>query len=139
MTKFREVTAELVARRQEELGPIGGPGKVVQVDETACGHRKYNRGRLIKEKWVFGCIEGDVDEGSNEVRLIYVEKRDKDTLKDAISKFILPGSVVHSDCWKAYVPALNSLGMVHETVNHSDPGNRFVSPFNVHTQRIEAT
>ena len=36
---------------------IGGPGKVVEIDEAKFGKRKYNRGRLIEGRWVLGGIE----------------------------------------------------------------------------------
>ncbi|XP_076392269.1 uncharacterized protein LOC143265225 [Megachile rotundata] len=36
---------------------IGGPDKIVEIDEAKFGKRKYNRGRLIKGKWVFGGYE----------------------------------------------------------------------------------
>ena len=37
---------------------IGGPGMVVEIDETVISRRKYNRGRLIREQqWFFGGVE----------------------------------------------------------------------------------
>ena len=33
---------------------FGGPGKIIQIDESVVAKRKYNRGRMIKEKWIFG-------------------------------------------------------------------------------------
>ena len=35
-----------------------------------------------------------------------------------IQKWIKPGSIIHSDCWKAY-SKLSKLGYTHVTVNHS--------------------
>ena len=44
---------------------LGGPGKIVEVDETSIGKRKYNTGRVPKTLWVIGCYE----RGSKEIRM----------------------------------------------------------------------
>ncbi|KMQ87177.1 putative transposase-like protein [Lasius niger] len=36
---------------------IGGEGIIVKIDEAKIGKRKYNRGRLIDGKWIFGGFE----------------------------------------------------------------------------------
>ncbi|KAI6224652.1 hypothetical protein M3Y95_00775400 [Aphelenchoides besseyi] len=33
-------------------GKIGGPGIVVQIDETKVGNRKYNRGKRVHGHWL---------------------------------------------------------------------------------------
>ncbi len=33
---------------------VGGPGHIVQIDETCVSKAKYNRGRRIPARWVFG-------------------------------------------------------------------------------------
>ena len=40
---FRDVMSKCVL--QETTRKLGGPGKIVVVDETALGHRKYHRGQ----------------------------------------------------------------------------------------------
>ena len=56
----------------EDSESIGGEGKVVQIDESKFGKRKYHRGHHVEGQWVFGGIEND----SRKCFLIAVEKRD---------------------------------------------------------------
>lgn len=36
--------------------PIGGDGKIVEIDESKYGHRKYYRGHRDDGQWVFGVV-----------------------------------------------------------------------------------
>jgi hypothetical protein len=40
-------------------GKIGGPNKIVKIDESKFGQRKYRRGHPDKGQWVFGGVERD--------------------------------------------------------------------------------
>ncbi|XP_053213686.1 uncharacterized protein LOC128397045 [Panonychus citri] len=114
---------------------IGGPGKIVEIDETMVYKRKYNVGRLSSDQseqvWVFGGIERESKTGFAEI----VESRDQLTLFNVIDKYIRPGTTVYSDGWKCY-QNLNKYDYNHDWVNHS---KNFVNPKNpnVHTQNIE--
>ncbi|KAJ8964757.1 hypothetical protein NQ314_004648 [Rhamnusium bicolor] len=72
---------------------IGGPNKIVEIDEAKIGKRKYNRGRYLEGQWVFGAIERE----TKRFFLEAVEQRNIDTLLDIIKQRILPGTTVHSD------------------------------------------
>ena len=61
---------------EKESGPIGGPGKIVEVDESKFGKRKYNRGRRVEGQWVFGGIE----RGSKRCFVVTVGDRSAATL-----------------------------------------------------------
>ncbi|KAJ0169179.1 hypothetical protein K1T71_015304 [Dendrolimus kikuchii] len=150
-------------KKLEFSGKIGGPGKIVQIDESKFGKRKYNKGttifmlynffivfckfcsftedflfvsgRHIEGHWVLGMIE----DGSQDLRLEVCPDniRSAEVLIPLIQKHVQVGTTIHTDCWRAY-NCLSDYGYVHKQVNHSDPENPFVGADGIHTQRIEA-
>jgi len=42
---------------EEQLRPIGGVGKVVEIDESKLGKQKYNNGKHVKGVWDSGYLE----------------------------------------------------------------------------------
>ncbi|XP_039301676.1 uncharacterized protein LOC120356894 [Solenopsis invicta] len=113
----REVCVFWADKHSEKLG---GPGRIVEIDETKLGRRKYNRGRLIKGQWIFGGYERD----TKKIFVVPVEDRTTDTLLKCIKEWVLPGTTIVSDCWKSY-DCLQHEGFQHLTVNHS---YNFVDP-----------
>ncbi|KAF7684985.1 hypothetical protein CDIK_4266 [Cucumispora dikerogammari] len=114
------------------LGPsiLGGPGRVVQIDETQMTRRKNNVGRVQTPIWVFGGIDCTTKKSF----LFEVEDRSAASLMPLILQYIRPGTTIVSDCWAAY----NKIGQhdySHLTVNHSlyfvDPETR------ANTNRVE--
>ena len=124
----REVLIEWSVKRE---GQLGGEGKIVEIDESKFGKRKYNVGRLVEGQWVFGAVCRE----TRECFMVPVAKRDSATLLYVIKERILPGTTIISDCWKAY-NCLEEEGYRHLTVNHS---LNFVDPNNkaTHTNNIE--
>ena len=105
-------------------GMIGGPGIEVQIDESAFGKRKYNRGHRVETKWVFGGVEIVPDE--NMVKrggpffAVVVEDRTIKTLDEVIKKFIKPGSIIVSDSFSSYKNLEERMPQYeHLMVNHS--------------------
>jgi hypothetical protein len=95
---------------------------IVECDESKFGKRKYHRGHRVEGVWVFGLVER-----TPERRLVVkiVEKRDAATLLAIIRSSVLNGSIILTDCWRAYNGIESELGVAHETVNHSE---NFVEP-----------
>ena len=116
----------------ESCEKIGGPGVIVEIDESKFGKRKYHRGRRLEGRWVFGGVE----RGSRRSFFQVVESPSKEVLLDVIKTWILPGTTVISDCWQAY-ECLSEEGFVHLTVEH---GLTFRDPeTGAHTNSIEGT
>jgi hypothetical protein len=110
---------------------IGGPNKIVEIDESKFGRRKYNRGHPIKGQWVFGGVERE----SGRTFFVPVPDRFAETLLAVICDWTVPGTTVISDCWGAYYD-LEEHGYPHLTVNHSIG---FVDPVSgAHTNTIES-
>uniref|UniRef100_A0A183BKY7 DDE_Tnp_IS1595 domain-containing protein n=1 Tax=Globodera pallida TaxID=36090 RepID=A0A183BKY7_GLOPA len=129
---MRDVCAEWFIRNPTR---IGGPGVVCEIDETMAVRRKYERGRLVaNDIWLFGGTERGHPE---RCFIVPVERRNAATLLPLITQFIEPGSIVHSDMWRAYggIPQL-PYGYQHMTVNHTQ---NFIDPgTGAHTQSIES-
>ncbi|XP_045498272.1 uncharacterized protein LOC123696244 [Colias croceus] len=131
----RETIVVYELEHQESGRKIGGPGKIVQVDESKFGKRKYNRGRRVEGHWVLGMIEN----GSQDLRLEVCpnNERSSEILVPLIQKHVEEGTEIHTDFWRAY-DCLPQYGYIHKKCNHSDPEHRFVAPDGTHTQRIES-
>ena len=115
---------------------VGSQDVVVQIDESLFNHKsKYNWGRRPqKELWVFGLA--DTSHKPTITYLEIIEKRDAATLQPIIRKAVQPGTIIHSDQWRAYHSIQSELNLQHRTVNHSV---NFIDPdTGVHTQTIES-
>ncbi len=111
---------------------LGGPGVIVEIDESKFGKRKYHRGHHVEGQWVFGGYE----RGTGRTFMVPVEDRSTDTLLPVIKEWILPGTTIYSDCWRAY-NCLDTEGFQHLTVNHS---LHFKDPeTGTHTNAIESS
>jgi len=121
---------------------IGGPGYEVQVDESKFGKVQYCAagpiGHPVKGVWVLGGVESKfngIPVRQGNMFLVKVEKRDAATLIYEIAKFVRPGTLIVTDCWRGYNDEkLRQIGMMHDTVNHSVC---FVNEYGVHTNTIE--
>ena len=107
---------------------------ILYVSLAKFGKRKYNRGRRVEGQWVFGGVEGDVD--NPRMFFVLVGNRNKHTLLHCIKKYIAPGSIIVSDCWRGYsdISRLEGYNYTHKTVNHSV---EFKTADGWHTNRIE--
>lgn len=126
---FRQVCIDFCDENFAKLGN----NSIVEIDETVISRRKFNRGRIIKQQWLFGCIE----RGTNNFLLKRINGRSKKVLEEVINDCILEDSTVMSDCWSSYLSIFGDRADIeHYTVNHS---KNFVDPTTgAHTQSIES-
>jgi len=129
----REAIVERFLANQDVRAKIGGPGKIVQIDEAKFGSRKYERGRIIEGHWVLGMIEKDSNEDLR-LEICPDHRRTADVLIPLIKKHVAPGTEIHTDSFKSY-DRLDEHGYVHKKVNHNE---EFVAGDGTHTQRIES-
>ena len=112
---------------------IGGEGKTVEIDETLMCKRKYNRGRILCDIWIFGGICRE----TGEIFAVLVPNRTKEILWNEILNHIEVGTTIITDKWKSY-KVIEEQGhkiYTHLSVNHSE---NFVDPLTgAHTQHVE--
>ena len=136
---YRELVTQSI--RVGHSQQVEGQGVIVEIDESKFGKRKYNRGHRVDGAWVFGGVERTP---ARKMFAVVVNDRTADTLLPLIARYIAPGSIIHSDCWRAYYQIPNmqstegeSFGYIHRTVNHSVT---YVNPEDgTHTNTIEGT
>ena len=108
----RDLCTDWVRANQQ---PIGGPGHVVQIDESVIARSRGQRVRPFPLRWVFGAI----DTTTHDAFLVEVPRRDAATLLPIIQQQVLPGTTVWSDQWQAYRQITQQTGLAHDTVNGS--------------------
>ncbi|GFR75005.1 hypothetical protein ElyMa_000444600 [Elysia marginata] len=122
---WRSFCSEVTEQWFSNQDPIGGVGVEVKVDETLIVWRKYERGRVLNQVWLFGGIERALKRCFVvPLNGEYRSRRDTEMLIPIIRKFIRPGSIIYSDSWPAY-RKLSELGYGHNAVNHK---KHFVKP-----------
>ncbi|XP_065677387.1 uncharacterized protein LOC136092768 [Hydra vulgaris] len=99
---------------------LGGPGHIVEMDESLMFKRKNNVRHVVEKHWIFGAY----DLTSKKGYLRRVPDRTAETLMPLIVTWVAPGSTIHLDQWASY-NTLNNLGYDHLTVNHT---TNFVDP-----------
>uniref|UniRef100_A0A0N5BZL9 DDE_Tnp_IS1595 domain-containing protein n=1 Tax=Strongyloides papillosus TaxID=174720 RepID=A0A0N5BZL9_STREA len=140
----KETAASLCKYTRQLLGDaveesdvkIGGPGIIVEIDESKFGKRKYHRGHRVDGAWV---LEGVEKTSERRLFVRVIEKRDARTLETIIKQHVLPGSIIHTDSWRGYsnLANLRRMRYTHRVVNHSQS---FRNPeTGVHTNIIEGT
>jgi len=110
--------------------PIGGAGKVVEVDETFVGGKTSGMDWAKRKTVVMGMIERDGD-----AILTVVPGRKREDLMPEIHQNIAPGTEIHTDELGSYRGA-QMAEYTHKTVNHSQ--GEYAKPDGTSTNQIES-
>ncbi|CAE7555937.1 unnamed protein product [Symbiodinium microadriaticum] len=100
----------LVIQQQFNRVQLGGPGRVVVIDETFCTRKKTNAGGFVgrstmgNKTIVMGFLELDLAtrKATGACVLITIANRKQATLKREIETHVLPGSPIFTDRHKSY-------------------------------------
>jgi transposase-like protein len=94
--------------------PLGGPGEVVEVDESLIGGKATGKGNARDKKTI---VLGMMERGGELVTRIVPDTR-RASLWPQICTWVLPGSTLHTDELSSY-KSISLRGFRHETCNHS--------------------
>ena len=125
--RARSILWLVVSKLQDGQGQMGGPGKIVAVDETWLTTKKRTRGGFRGRETagtktsVLGMIELDLATRRCTGRcfLKQIPNRKAKTLKAEIQAHVCPGSLVFTDAYSGYRwLGRRDSGFVHRCVNH---------------------
>jgi hypothetical protein len=98
---------------------IGGPGLIVEIDESLVARRKYNVGRIVPQRFVWAAY--CPSQGLAVCRPISSHRRDE--LEPLVLRHVRQGSVVTADGLASYnnLASFYQLRRVNHSVNYVDP------------------
>ena len=117
VTAWRKIlTDEVTCWFTRTSKPIGGEGTFVEIDEAKFRRMKHHRGAARAETWIVGGVQRD----TNDCFLVPCPggKRSAEVLLPIIQRWVLPGTTIHTDGWRAY-RQLSERGYHHDWVNHT--------------------
>lgn len=125
----------LINKYDNDEMKFGGPGKIVQADETALNHKiKAHRGRAPRNKTDALCIV-EYDTCITRAFACVIENKSANIIIPIICKHVEKGSIIWTDEHKSY-GRLNSIGYIHDTVCHK---YEFINQeTGVNTQAVES-
>jgi transposase-like protein len=122
---LRMIMTARVFQLQGSLPMLGGPGRVVCIDETFFTKKKRAKGgfqgryTVGHKTIVLGMTELYLDtrKETGNIRLLIIPDVKKQTLMSKITSHVVPGSLIFTDSLKSY-KGLTRAGFVHRYVNH---------------------
>lgn len=114
---------------------LGGPGAIIQIDETKLNYNvKNHRRRHTEACWAICIVDTSFKPALGYTTV--VNDRSADSLLSIISEIVIAGSIIYTDEWRAY-SSLNQTGVYNQqTICHK---YNFVDPnTGVQTQNVES-
>ena len=111
--------------------PLGGKGKVVEVDETFFGGKTTGLDWRKRKSVILGMVERDGD-----AMLHVVPGQSRQHLIPVITENVKHGSEIHTDELRAYQKSFSRTNYTHKTVNHSQ--GEYAKPDGTTTNSIES-
>ncbi|KAG1686597.1 hypothetical protein GQR58_008712 [Nymphon striatum] len=94
---------------------LGGPGKVVEMDESKFMHREEGH-------WANDWVLGMVERGTNNCAMVIVEEHGSAATRlPIIQEHVLPGTQIITDDWRAYNGLVNQKQDVDHKLNFANP------------------
>ena len=141
LSEWRKVVANM---ELADTIPLGTTSGLVEVDETAIGKRKYNKGKRQRSsgtEWVQSMLEVEKnDDGKRKakrLRLMLVHDRKADALQSNIIANVDKDAALQSDGWKSHQSLHNTFS--HESVNHSKRFVKIKSGNKIHINSLEGS
>ncbi|KAG7303896.1 hypothetical protein JYU34_010808 [Plutella xylostella] len=97
----REAVVIYQIKHQKEKAKIGGPGRLVKLDESKLEHTTREGGKTRRGHWIIGIIE----EGTSDFRVDIFpdnEKNINENMVRLVKKHVIEGSTIRASDWAAY-------------------------------------
>lgn len=101
--------------------PLGGGGKVVEIDEAYIGGKSDNPGKFADKTILLGMVER-----GGKAMIKRIDDTSRITLHDEIQENVKKGSEIHTDSWIGY-ERIENKGYTHKTINKIKTG-KYVGP-----------
>ena len=107
------------ARVAQEFRVVGGPGHIVEIDETCMCKRKFAVGRIVNSRWVWGAYCPSLKVAT----CAEIFSKTQAELVPLVLSRVAAGSVIHSDMLASYNELRNhfQFNRVNHSVHFVDP------------------